>query len=104
MVLPKYDSIANYHNIPLFGGSSSVSTQTQSDDEIKRTIFLFNGLTRYLMPYYDFKDSVNHATGLAFGLDYALLFQGASKSSADHYAAGGVGRFFGTWTLVGRGT
>lgn len=96
--------IANYDNLPQFGGSSSVSIQTQSDDEIKRTTFLFKGLTPYLTPYYDFKDSVKQETGLAFGFDYALLFQGANVSLGDHYALGGVGRFFGTWTLFGRGT
>lgn len=96
--------VANYHNVPQFGGPGSVGSQMQSDDQVKKSPFHFKGLTRYLMPYYNFKSQVNQQIGLSFGSDYAMLFQGATETRDENYAAGGVWRFFGTWNLIGRGT
>lgn len=94
----------DYASITHFGGPTSVSAQVKSDAESKHTPFRFEGLSRSLQPYYDFKNRVNEQYGLSFGGDYNLLYQGASESPGEDNAAGGVLRIYGTWTLFGRGT
>ncbi|MCZ6788172.1 MAG: carbohydrate porin, partial [Planctomycetota bacterium] len=42
--------------------------------------------------------------GLAFGLDYTAVYLKADNSPGEDEAAGGIFRFFGSWTLTGRGT
>lgn len=99
-------NIAGYAVIPQFGGPKSVGAQVKSDDEKKQSSYRFEGLTRSLQPYYDFKERVNDRHGLAFGADYTLLYQDASDGLAEREDDAGVGvlRFFGTWTVLGRNT
>lgn len=78
-----------------FGGPNSVGGTLKKDAEVKTTV---------LIPYFDFKEKVNKNYGLAFGLDYNALFQAATASPGDDTAAGGAVRFFGRWTLLGRGS
>ena len=95
---------AGYGEVPVFGGPSSVGPQIRSDDEIKGTTYRFEGLSTSLRPYYEFKNRLANDSGLAFGVDYNVLGQHATRSLGDDGAAGGVFRFFGTWTLLGRAT
>jgi porin len=85
-----------------FGGPSSVGTQVTTDSEPKQSAYRFEGLTRRLQPYYDFKARVDEQHGLAFGGDYQAQYQAASNSPGENHAAGGIVRLFGTWTLIGQ--
>ena len=76
-----------------FTGPSSVEGMITRDDTVKRSIF---------KPYRDFKARLKEKHGLKFGADYNALFQVATESPGEDTAAGGVLRFFGHWTLVGR--
>jgi porin len=78
-----------------FGGPNSVGGTLKKDKEVKTTV---------LIPYFDFKEKVKKNYGLAFGLDYNALFQAATASPGDDTAASGALRFFGRWTLLGRGS
>ncbi len=95
---------AGYQEVPQFGGPASVGAQVRSDDAARRKPYRFEGLSRSLQPYYDFKTRINEGHGFAFGADYAALYQVASDSPGEDDAAGGVLRLFGNWTLAGRGT
>jgi porin len=96
--------VGDYGDVPTFGGPSSVGAQIKSDDESKETTYRFEGFSKSLQPYYDFKDSLEEDAGLAFGVDYSVLGQHASRSLGEYSAVGSVFRFFGTWTLLGRDT
>ncbi len=98
------ESIVDYTAVHHFGGPASVGAQLKSDHERKATPYWFEGLSGNVKPYYDFKTKVNDKYGLAFGADYNALYQGASESLGEDDAAGGVIRFYGTWTLRGRGS
>ena len=98
------DSLSpNSTAITHFGGPTSVGAQIKSDENRKPT-YRFEGLSRSVQPYYDFKDRINDNYGLSFGGDYNLLYQGASESPGEDNAAGGVLRIYGTWALVDRGS
>lgn len=96
------NDIADYSDVPEFGGPRSVSGQVKSDDEQKTSAYRFEGLTNSLQPYYDFKQRVNERRGLAFGSDFNLLHQYASDSAGEDNAAGSVLRVYGTWTMLDR--
>jgi len=78
-----------------FGGPSSVSGQISSDQESKPGLAesLFN-----LQRYHDFKESLKRDKGITFGLDYNILYQYADPGEAESTAAGGVFRFYGSWS------
>jgi len=78
-----------------FGGPKSVGGTLKKDDKVKTTV---------LIPYFDFKEKVKKNYGLAFGIDYNVLFQTATVSPGADTAASGALRFFGRWTLLGRGS
>lgn len=96
------DAVAGYGDVTAFGGPSSVGAQIKTDDQRKKTPWRFKGFTRFLQPYYDFKDRTNKDYGLAFGADYNFLYQRASDSLGENTAAGGIFRLFSNWTLVGK--
>jgi hypothetical protein len=86
-----------------FSGPSSVGGQLKSDGTETKSAFRLEGFSRSLTPYYDFKARVKDSAGLDFGADYNVLYQYTGQSPGEHEAAGGVFRFFGTWTLLNRG-
>jgi porin len=98
----KYKS--GYEDVPQFGGPSSAGAQLEEDNRVpEKPVFRFDGLQRALKPYYGFKEGLNKNYGLSFGLDYTPLFQWASDSlTGEDKAAGGIFRFYGNWTLLGR--
>jgi len=95
-------SRSGYSDVPEFGGPSSVGAGLRQDDETKAGLIRLNFLDRALKPWFDFKGRVNKRIGLAFGLDYTAIYQIATKSPGEDDAAGGIFRFFGSWTLFGR--
>lgn len=90
--------------VPAFGGPGSTGADLAEDAAPKEPFFRFEGTARFFEPYFDFKERVNDEHGLAFGGDYALVYQFASESIAKRNALAGMFRFFGSWTPVGRGT
>jgi porin len=56
------------------------------------------------VPYYDFKTRLKEKLGLAFGTDYAAIYQVATSSPGRNEGASSTWRFFGSWTLLGRDT
>jgi porin len=96
------DNLAEYTDVSQFGGPSSVGAQVQSNDEVKKSAYRFEGFSISMQPYYDFKARVNEDHGLAFGGDYHALYQQASDSPGEDTAAGGILRLFGTWTVLGK--
>ena len=93
---------SGYDDMPRFGGPSSVGGTLEEDDRAEG--YRFDGLQRGLKPYFDWKARVNERHGLAFSFDYTALYQGANESAgAEDDAAGGIFRFFGSWTVLNRG-
>ncbi len=78
-----------------FGGPASVGGQLKRDVGIEPTV---------LSSYFDFKDKLKKEHGLGFGIDYNALYQYASESLGKDDGAGGALRFFGSWTLLNRGS
>lgn len=72
------------------------------EDRTKHTLIRIDAVNRLFDPYFDFKSKVQEDYGFAFGFDYNALFQAATASPGEDFAAGGVVRFFGRWTLLGR--
>ena len=95
-------SRSGYSDVPEFGGPSSVGAGLRQDDETKAGLIRLKFLDRALKPWFDFKGRVNKRIGLAFGLDYTAIYQIATRSPGEDDAAGGIFRFFGSWTLFGR--
>ena len=96
----KYKS--GYEDIPQFGGPNSVGAQLEEDNLEKVPLLRFPVIDRALKPWYDWKGRLNKDYGLSFGLDYTALGQGVSSSPGEDIAAGGIFRFFGSWTVFGR--
>ena len=85
-----------------FGGPSSTGAQLEEDNVEKVPLLRFPGIDRALEPWFDWKGRLNKDYGLQFGLDYTALYQGVTESPGEDSAAGGIFRFFGNWTLLGR--
>ena len=89
-----------------FTGARSVTGEI-ADDRARRDGYLgLPELHDALEPWYVWKGRVREETGLDFAFSYSALYQRASHTGPgdERDAAGGVARFLGTWTLVGRGT
>jgi len=95
---------ASLHTTPQNGGPASVGAQIESDKTKKKSAYHFEGLTKQMQPYFDFKARLEKEHGFSFGADYNALYQNASESPGEDHAASGILRFYGTWTLVGRDT
>ena len=94
-------SRSGFEEVPQFGGENSVAGQLKKDDEVKQTVFRFDGLQRFLKPYFDWKGRLEKERALALGLDYTGIWFGASEDLGGEDSAGsGDLRFFGTWTPV----
>jgi len=93
---------SGFEDVPQFGGPSSVGGSLREDDEVRKPWFRLEGVDRALQPWFDWKGGLNKDYGLSFGLDYTALGQKASDSLGKDNAAGGIFRFFGNWTVLGR--
>lgn len=93
---------SGYQDTTTFGGPSSVGETLKDDDRLEG--YRFSGLGTVLSPYFAWKETINKDYGLAFSLDYNLLYQVANESAGDEdEAAGGIFRYFGSWTVLNRG-
>jgi len=85
---------------PRFGSPDQVDNRIEADEStISRTI-----TKRVLEPYFQWKKSIQEKHGLSFGVDYSGVYLSASDSppDAEDKAGSGIGRFFGSWEIVGR--
>jgi porin len=80
----------------IIGGPTSVVAQLESDAS--------KGDQGLLAPLRDQAQTLYENSGLRLGLDYTALWQGATASLDEQNASSGVFRFYGDWTLLGRGT
>ncbi len=74
-------------------GPSSVTGQTKRDESVA---------AKWLLKYYDSKESLTERSGFSYGLDYFSSFQAATASLGEKTSFSGVLRFYGTLNLVGR--
>lgn len=90
---------------PRLGGPTSVPSQLEEDDLVKKPAVRFPSIDKALQPWFDWKKEINEKYNLQIGLDYVSLYQGASDSlTGEDNAASGIFRLFGRWNLLGRGT
>ena len=85
---------------PRFGSPDQVDNLIEEDEaSISRIIE-----KRLFEPYFQWKKSLQENYGLAFGVYYSMAYAAASDnpSGAEDSAGSGIGRFFGSWELVGR--
>ena len=98
-------SKSGFESDPGFGGPRSVNAQLVEDDLFTFPSFRFPEIDESLKPWFDWKKELNEKHGLKLGTDYSILYQRASDvAQGDDYAISGVFRFYGNWTLLGRGT
>lgn len=89
------------------GGPQTVGAQLIQEGDNRSTDYLLPGVgTRYLNPWFNFKENLAQRTGLDLGVDYATLYQTASSSldGKDDEALAGTFRVFAKWHLLGRQT
>jgi len=93
---------SGYDHVPQFGGPSSTGAQLEEDNAVTVPLLRFPSIDKALKPWFDWKGRLNEDHGLSFGLDYTALGQKASDSLGKDNAVGGIFRFFGNWTVIGR--
>jgi porin len=93
---------SGYGDVPQFGGPGSVGDTLKEDDKTSKPWFRLESVDRFLSPWFDWKGAMNKNYGLSLGLDYTALAQRFNESPGEDKAAGGIFRFFGNWTVVGR--
>ena len=93
---------SGYEDVPQFGGPSSTGAQLEEDNTVTVPLLRFPAADKALKPWFDWKGRLNKNYGFSFGLDYSALGQAVSDSPGEDNAAGGIFRFFGNWTVIGR--
>jgi porin len=93
---------SGYEDESGFGGPSSTGAQLEEDNLEKVPLLRLPGIDRALKPWFDWKGRLNKDYGLSFGFDYTALYQEVTESPGEDSAAGGIFRFFGNWTVIGR--
>ncbi|MEN8809403.1 MAG: carbohydrate porin, partial [Desulfobacterales bacterium] len=93
---------SGYGDIHPFGGPSSTGAQLEEDNAVKVPLLRFTAIDNALSPWFDWKGKLNKDYGFSFGLDYTALGQVVNNSPGEDNAAGGIFRFFGNWTVIGR--
>jgi hypothetical protein len=104
LALPAILNGAEARTPPGFGGPEAVSQQLKASETEESTQWLRRA-EQWAQPWHDWKARVRDRDGLSFGLYAYLLYQGASETGGhEDDAFGGVYRFMGSWTVLGRGT
>jgi porin len=103
---PAREGKSGYGDAPDLGGPASVGGLLEEDDALKKPALRFALFDEFLLPWFDFKASLNEEYGLQLGAAYTTLYQSASDvpSGAEDEAAVGIFRVFGRWALLGRGS
>lgn len=99
-----FESLSNYQNASGLGGPSSVNNELKEDTQQQKKESLLPGIDAVFQPWFEFKENLAEDIGLTFGIDYNFLYQKLSDSPGFDEASGGIFRFFGNWTLLGRNT
>jgi porin len=82
--------------------SKSVEADLIRGDTVKPAIFPIDHVHSRLSHVYKFKEDVNDRFGLAWGVDYSILYQHASfTQSGRDTASSSVFRILGTWLRLG---
>jgi len=97
---------SGYRGRPGIGGPASVGGQIEEDDEVKEPAVRIPEIDAFIKPWFDWKRGLNEKYGFQLGLDYNVLYQGASATldGNEDKAASGALRLFGRWALVNRDT
>jgi len=97
-------SKSGYESDGGFGGPTSVQGELEEEDRINQPAFRFPAIDAALQPWFDYKKDLKDRYGLQFGVHYTTTFQGASDelTGAEDFAASGIFRVLGAWTLVNR--
>lgn len=85
---------------PRFGSPDQVDNLIEADEtSVSRLIE-----QRVVEPYFEWKKSLQEKYGLAYGMDYSMAYATGSDNppGAEDSAGSGIGRFFGSWEIVGR--
>ena len=84
------------------GGPTSVGAQLEEEDRLKHTVLQIPVMENVLERYFNWKEGLNQK-GFRFGVDYNATVQKANAGrDKEDFAATGIFRTFGKWTLVGR--
>ena len=96
-------SLSNYsEKLTDPGDSKSVESELIRDDTVKPAIFPIDVWHTRLDHFYDYKQRVSDRLGLAWSVDYTVLFQTANfTESGEDTASSSVFRILGTWLHVG---
>jgi len=97
-------SQSGYDKLPQFGGPDGVSGELINNDTERESIYEWKAPQRWFRPWYNWKGNLKANHGVALGFSAHLLYQKASDSltGQDDDAMGGIYRFQGSWTLLGR--
>ena len=87
-------------------GRTSVEAELEEEDRITDPLFIFEKMDDALVPWFDYKKSLNDKHGFRFGIYYNALYQSANESLPGNEDTGALGifRINGAWDIVGKGT
>ena len=89
-----------YDDIPEFGGPSSVGVELKEDNQTPATgDFIKDGMPGWFAA----KQNMVEKHGLAYGLNFATLYQSASEALGEDEAWGGIVQLPASWTVLNRG-
>ena len=77
------------HDVPQFGGPSSVGGQ-MAEDAIVVPQYRLQGLQDHFAPWFEFKTRLNDDIGLQFNIDESMFYQVATDSPGESDAASGI--------------
>jgi porin len=100
------DSLSDYDRTdppePDAPHNKSVESELARDDTVKPAIFPIDHVHSRLTHLYKFKEDVNNRFGLAWAMDYSILYQHASfTQSGRDTGSSSVFRILGTWLRLG---
>ena len=95
-------SLSGYERIRRVGGPDSVHSSLRHHDAKKDSFYRGHVISDAIEPYYRWKRCLKKRYGLSLGMDFNVLYQGATASLGDQEAAGGVWRLYGHWEVFGR--
>jgi porin len=86
-----------YEDIPEFGGPGSVGVDLKEENKPART----GDFVKDLMPgWFETKESVMQERGLAYGINYSMLYQAANNAVGEDSAWGGILQLPASWTVI----
>lgn len=88
---------SSYHDIPVFGGPSSIGAELKEEN----APVLTGDLIKDAMPdWFATKDKIMKEHGLAYGINYSTAYQSANNSTGENNAWGGLFQLPASWTLM----